>query len=85
MNEKELKKLIISEETEKIEFKEGENEPFYRTISAFANTKGGIILLGVDDRGQIKGVKSSSRFLSDLTNRVVNKLPQFNKQVQRLG
>jgi len=74
MNEKELKDLLTSGETETIEFKEIPNESFYKTISAFANAKGGIILLGVDNRGNITGVESLSRFLEDLTNRIVNKL-----------
>ncbi|MBT9131401.1 MAG: hypothetical protein DDT41_01707 [candidate division WS2 bacterium] len=39
-----------------------------------ANTKGGIILLGVDKKGSITGVETSTKFLEDLTNRIVNKL-----------
>jgi ATP-dependent DNA helicase RecG len=74
MNEKDLKNLLISGETETIEFKEKANASFFESISAFANAKGGTLLLGVDDKGKIKGVDSSSKFLGDLTNRVVNKL-----------
>ncbi|RLA97748.1 MAG: AAA family ATPase, partial [Deltaproteobacteria bacterium] len=39
-----------------------------------ANTKGGTVLLGVNKKGGIVGVKSSTKFLEDLTNRIVNKL-----------
>jgi ATP-dependent DNA helicase RecG len=74
MNEKELEKLLALGETEAIEFKEGPNESFYKTISALSNTKGGIILLGADKTGNITGVDPSSKFLEDLTNRIVNKL-----------
>jgi len=74
MNEKELRKLLASEETETLEFKERPNESFYKTISAFANTKDGMILLGVDKKGNVRGVEPSSRFLEDLTNRIVNKI-----------
>lgn len=74
MNETELKKLIASGETEVIEFKEIPNESFFKTISAFTNTKGGTILIGVDKKGYIKGVDPSAKFLEDLTNRIVNKL-----------
>ena len=74
MNEAGLIKLIASGETETVEFKESPNAAFYKTISALANTKGGIILLGVNKRGGISGVKSSSGLLEDLTNRIVNKL-----------
>jgi len=74
MNERELKKLLASGETETVEFKETPNERFYKTLSALANTKGGMILLGVDKKGSITGVEPSSRFLEDMTNRMVNKL-----------
>lgn len=74
MNENELKKLLTSGETETVEFKESLNESFYKNISAFANTKGGMLILGADKNGIVKGVDPSSRFLEDLTNRIVNKL-----------
>jgi len=74
MNEKELKRLLILGETETLEFKESLCEGFYKTIAAFANTRGGIILLGVDNENKIKGVDSSSKFLEELTNSIINKL-----------
>lgn len=77
MNEKKLKILLASGETETVEFKERLNESFYKSISAFANTRGGTILLGVDKEGNITGVDSSSRFLEDLTNRIVNKISVY--------
>lgn len=77
MNEKELKKLLTSGETETVEFKESLNESFYKNISSFANSKGGMIILGADKNGNIKGIESSSRFLEDLTNRIVNKLSLY--------
>jgi len=77
MNEDEIIKLITSGETERVEFKESLNETFYKAISAFANTKGGTILLGVNDKDGIVGVESSTKFLEDLTNRTVNKLSLY--------
>ena len=77
MNEKQPKKLLASGETETLEFKERLNKSFYESISAFANTKDGIILLGVDKKGNITGVESSTRFLEDLTNRIVNKISVY--------
>lgn len=74
MNEKELKRLLILGETETLEFKESLCEGFYKTIAAFANTRGGILLLGVDNENKIKGVDSSSKFLEELTNNIINKL-----------
>ena len=74
MNKQELGNLLIRGETEVLEFKENLNESFYKNISAFANTKGGMIILGADNKGNIKGIDPSNKFLEDLTNRIVNKL-----------
>jgi len=77
MEERELKGVLTSGETETLEFKEGPSETIHKTISAFANTEGGTILLGVNNRGDIVGVESSTRFLEDLTNRIVNRLSLY--------
>jgi len=83
MNEDEIIRLMASGETETLEFKGSLNEAFYKTISAFANTKGGTILLGVNNRGGIVGVEPSTKFLEDLSNRIVNKLSLYPEIVTR--
>ena len=58
MTEKELQQLIKQGESQNIEFKSSlslRNE-IGETISAFANTSGGIILIGVSDEKKILGV-----------------------------
>lgn len=77
MSKEEIKNLLKSGETETVEFKENPNESFFETISAFANTKGGTILLGANRKGNITGVESSTEFLENLTNRIVNKLSVY--------
>ena len=79
MTKDKLAKLLACGETETVEFKERPNESFYKTISAFANTNGGTILLGIGKKGNVVGVKSSSKFLEDLTNRIVDKLSIYPK------
>ena len=56
--EYEILDLIRRGETENIEFKEkiGKPEEFVETVVAFANTRGGIILLGVDDHSKVVGL-----------------------------
>ncbi|TET77116.1 MAG: transcriptional regulator, partial [Candidatus Cloacimonadota bacterium] len=44
MNERKLRKLLVSGETETLEFKQSPNKSFYETTSAFSNARGGIIL-----------------------------------------
>lgn len=60
MRPKELKELIDSGESTTLEFKRKATEPekLAKEIAAFANTRGGYLLIGVDDDGKIVGVKS---------------------------
>lgn len=60
MNINDLKILIEEGEGFELEFKRRISSPekIARTIIAFANTKGGYILFGVDDDGKIVGVES---------------------------
>jgi len=72
-----IKKLISGGENQKVEFKEATFQfprDTYETICAFLNTDGGIILLGVDDDGNIQGVTENcvdeikDCFSSDINN-----------------
>jgi ATP-dependent DNA helicase RecG len=54
MTELELQGLISQDEGLHIEFKESITSNLSKEMVAFANTKGGIILIGVDDNGIIK-------------------------------
>lgn len=54
----EILQRIAAGETEQTEFKRGAGDlsPVGRAICAFANTQGGVVLLGVEDTGEIVGV-----------------------------
>lgn len=60
MNKKKLKRLIEGGETSTVEFKRKLNEThkIAKEISAFANTRGGTLIVGVDDDSTICGVMS---------------------------
>jgi len=60
MNRHELREIIASGESSTVEFKRKFTtiEKFAREIIALANTKGGYLLVGVDDDGTIVGVES---------------------------
>ncbi|NJE12844.1 helix-turn-helix domain-containing protein [Thermococcus sp. LS2] len=47
--------LIREGESETLEFKRELNDSVYKTLSAFANTAGGILLLGVSNDGKVFG------------------------------
>jgi hypothetical protein len=70
-----LKRLIRSGEGPHIEFKDQEIHPRHlaRAISAFANSEGGVVLLGITDNGEIRGMDNSS-MLGPLVDRAVASL-----------
>lgn len=43
-------------ETRTVEFKEIITNTFLKTVSAFSNYDGGVILFGIDDNGNVKGI-----------------------------
>ncbi|MFH2096236.1 MAG: ATP-binding protein [Bacteroidota bacterium] len=59
-----LKNLISQGESRHLEFKFEINDSrkIARTLSAFSNMEGGILLLGVKDNGKIAGVRSDEEF-----------------------
>jgi len=85
MTEKQLKELIQQGESQNIELKSSLKlkEEIGETISAFANTSGGIIIIGVSDEGKILGVDIGKKTLEDLANWVKeNTDPQIYPDVK---
>jgi predicted HTH transcriptional regulator len=62
--ERYLKKLIAEGENQKLDFKYciSDSRKISRTLSAFANSDGGILLIGVRDNGSIAGVRSDEEY-----------------------
>ncbi|HMT53439.1 MAG TPA: ATP-binding protein [Saprospiraceae bacterium] len=50
---------MIFEESEHIEFKEVWRDEYIKTLSAFANTSGGKLYIGIRDDGSVVGVTNS--------------------------
>ena len=72
-------------ESERIEFKEGVPlDRIAKTAAAFSNTDGGVILLGVSDTGQIKGLSLSSDKEIEIHNRLAPVVGLGDYQVHRL-
>jgi len=65
-----LQDLIKTGESETVEFKEKFDEQTIESAVAFANTKGGIIFIGVSDKNNIKGIKVGKETLNQWTNQI---------------
>lgn len=61
-------------ETKNIEFKENFSEEVIKTISSFANTEGGKVLIGYNDKGEVLGIEINNQTLQAITDKIVSKL-----------
>lgn len=58
------------EETHNVEFKESWRDEYIKYVSGFANAHGGTLYVGVDDKGNVVGVKDAVKLLVDLPNKI---------------
>ncbi len=70
MIQDEIAELVRKGESENIEFKENFDKESIETAAAFANTKGGIILIGFTDKGKANGVQIGKETLKDWANQI---------------
>ncbi len=61
-------------ESQNIEFKSTWRDEYLKAICSFANTDGGKLIIGVDDRGKPIGVGNAGKLLEDIPNKVRSKL-----------
>jgi len=61
-------------ESQTLEFKSTWNDECLRVISAFANSKGGRLIVGLNDHGQPVVLKNTNQLLEDIPNKIRNKL-----------
>jgi ATP-dependent DNA helicase RecG len=69
MTEQELLDLIAHGESQSLEFKEERFKPsnLAETLAAFANTKGGRVIIGVDDKTrQVSGIKKKEETINNI-------------------
>ncbi len=81
----EIQHLVRRGEMETLEFKAKANHPdkIVKEMVAFANTKGGQLLVGVNDHGEIMGLSAAEEELYTLEN-AINKycFPRINYQYE---
>jgi ATP-dependent DNA helicase RecG len=87
---KKLMELIKQGESEVLEFKERFNNDVIETAVAFANTRGGRIVIGVSDSGTLVAQKFSKEVLRDYVNRIATAtepsvIPEAEKLITSQG
>ncbi|HPO89688.1 MAG TPA: ATP-binding protein [Victivallales bacterium] len=65
---------LIHEESDQLEFKEDFNEGALKTICAFANTRGGTLVIGINSKKKYVGVEINDEKLQNITHKIVNKI-----------
>lgn len=72
-NLSDIKKLINSGEAETLEFKSTFNTEVINTLVAFANTCGGKVVIGVNHKNEVKGVKVNEESVQNWLNEIKGK------------
>jgi len=73
MIENKIQNIIKHGETESIEFKKNFDNSVIISLNAFANTKGGKVLIGINDDRSISGIEINSETIQNWINEVKNK------------
>ena len=68
-----IKQLIKNGESQHVEFKSNFNIDVLESLAAFANTEGGMVLIGVSDKGKIVGVDLNSESIQHWVNEIKSK------------
>ncbi len=61
-------------ENQRVEFKESWRDEYLKTLCAFANTEGGLMYIGMSDKGEPIGLKNTDYLLETLPNKIRNSL-----------
>lgn len=59
-------------ENQNLDFKKIWKDEYLKYVSGFANSEGGVLLIGVDDCGNVVGVDNAKKLLEDLPNKIVS-------------
>jgi len=69
-----IKELIKQEESENLEFKSSLSDVnrIIEEIAGFANTSGGCLVIGVDEKGEVKGIGIGKNTIESLSNKITD-------------
>ena len=66
--------FLTNNESQNTEYKEKFTDGVFKTLSAFANTNGGVVFVGIADNKEIIGIEYSPEEIKKITEQIVNKL-----------
>ena len=84
MKNADLKILLQEGEGTMLEYKAKPNKDIASVLTAFANTAGGKILLGVNDKGQVVGIEDTNELRGNIQNLARNCDPPVQVTLQRI-
>lgn len=59
-------------ESQNIEYKQSWKDEYLKWICGFANAQGGTLYIGIDDNGNVYGLKDAKKLLEDIPNKIIN-------------
>jgi len=77
MDREKIKKIIADGENSNVEFKLSFSDDVITTLVAMTNRKGGLVIVGVNDKRKISGVKLDQESVQNWTNEIKNKTQPF--------
>ena len=65
---------MTNKESQTVEYKQTWRNECLKAVSAFANSYGGVLIIGLNDMGKPSGLKNAKKLLEDIPNTIRNKL-----------
>jgi len=65
---------MTNKESQTLEYKQSWRNDCLKAVSAFANGDGGVLIVGLDDKGKPSGLKNFKKLIEDIPNTIRNKL-----------
>ena len=65
-----LKNILQEGESQTVEFKDSFDRETVETVVAFSNTRGGVILIGVDNQKTVRGISVGAETPAEWSNRI---------------
>ena len=85
LTKSDLRIILHEGEGQRIEFKESFSQSLARDIVAFSNALGGRVFVGVDNKGNLKGINITNTLKSQITDLARNCDPPIAVELQVLG